>query len=526
MKKQMETETLTSSKEDNDIISMYDAVIEGKLAKLPHGFWGNHEEEVQHRLKLCFRYVVLQKLKIKPQEIPFEVQQSFLIKYKLYSAVYKYQSKRLKELLNDIFPEIRYTDQDEYIINMYVAALEGKITHLPHGFWGDNEDDIQHRLELCIHYLVLQKLKIKPQEILSEVTSPFLMKYKLHYAYKRQSKRLTDLLFDVFPEIGHTDIINVKLPEIVSTDEDIINIYDAALEGKIGQWPNGFWRDKEVLQHRLKLCLRYVVLQKLNIKSHEILSKVKRPFLVKYKLYYAFQLQSKRLTDLLFDVFPEIGHTDEHVVNNILHGVESTDEEIINIYDAAIEGKIDKLPRNFWGNHEEEVQRRFKLCFRYVVLQKLKIAPQEILSEVTNPFLIRYKLDYVVYKRQSKRLSELLLDIFPEIRDQKEYVVNIILPEKESTDEDIINVYDAAIEGKLTQLPHGFWGNDEEEVQHRLKLCLRHVVLQKLNMKPQEIHSEVKRPFLIKYKLYYYAYRRQSKGLKELLSDTFPEIDN
>ncbi|MBP1309042.1 regulator of sigma D [Paenibacillus sp. 1182] len=521
----METKDIATSKEDQDTIDIYDAVIEGKIGRFPPGFWGNHEDDIQHRLKLCLRYVVLQKLKINPQEILSEVTTSFLIKHKLYNAVYKQQSKGFKELLNDIFPEIRYTDQDEYIINNYDGTIEGKITHLPQGFWGDNEENIRHRLKLCLRYVVLQKLKIKPQEILSEVTSPFLMKYKLHYAYKRQSKRLTDLLFDVFPEIGHKDIINVKLPEIVSTDEDIINIYDAALEGKIGEWPYGFWRDKEVLQHRLKLCLRYVVLQKLNMQPHEILLKVKRPFLVKYKLYYAFQLQSKRIADLLFDVFPELGNKKEHVVKKILPGSESTDEDIINMYDAAIEGKIAKLPRNFWGK-EDVFQHRFKLCFRYVVLQKLKIAPHEILSEVTPPFLIQYKLDHVVYRRQSKRLTDLLFDIFPEIRDQKEYVVNIILPEKEYTDEDIINVYDAAIEGKLAQLPHGFWGNDEEEVQHRLKLCLRHIVQQKLNMKPQEILSEVTRPFLIQYKLYHGAYLRQSKELKELLGDTFPEIDN
>ncbi|MBP1309044.1 archaellin [Paenibacillus sp. 1182] len=480
---------------DEEIINIYDAAIEGKLAHFPKGFWGNHEEEVMHRLKLSLRYVVLQKLKIHPQDILLEVTSLFLSKYKLDYVVYQLQSKGLQELLIDVFPEIEF--ENKAIINLYNAAIEGKLTRFPRGFWGNHEEEVQHRLKLCLRYLVLEKLKIKPENILLRVQQPFLIKYKLHQAvYKRQSKGLQELLIDVFPEIGHKNIISVKLPENGYTDEVIINIYDAAIEGKLAQLPNGFWgKNEEEVQHRLQLCLRYLVLEKLKIKPHEILLRVQKPFLVKYKLdYVVYQRQFKGLRELLMNIFPEI---------------EFEDKDIIEVFDAAIEGESAQLPRGFWGKHEEEVLHRLQLCLRYLVLEKLKIKPHEILLRVQKPFLVKYKLDYVVYQRLSKRLQALLSDIFPEI---------------EYTDEDIINRYDAVIEGRLDRFPHGFWGKEEEEVQHRLKLCLRHVVLQKLNMEPEDILLRVKRPFLRKYKLDYVVYQLQSKGLQELLIDVFPEI--
>ncbi|ADO59796.1 DUF4046 domain-containing protein [Paenibacillus polymyxa] len=469
--------------QDEEIINIYDAALEGRLAQFPQGFWGNPEEEVQHRLKLCLRYLVLEKLKIPPHEILLEVTWLFLSKYKLNYAVYQLQSKGLQELLIDVFPEIEFENKE--IINLYNAAIEGKLTRFPRGFWGNHEEEVQHRLKLCLRYLVLEKLKIKPENILLRVQQPFLMKYKLHQVvYKRQSKGLQELLMHIFPEI-----------EIES--EDIIDVYDAAIEGKLAQLPNGFWgKHEEEVQHRLQLCLRYLVLEKLKIKPHEILLRVQKPFLVKYKLdYVVYQRQSKGLRELLMNIFPEI---------------EFEDKDIIEVFDAAIEGESAQWPRGFWGKHEEEVQHRLQLCLRYLVLEKLKIKPHEIRLRVQKPFLVKYKLDYVVYQRQSKRLQELLSDIFPEI---------------EYTDEDIINMYDAVIEGRLAQFPHGFWGKEEEEVQHRLKLCLRHVVLQKLNMEPQEILSEVKTSFLMKYKLFHCVYERQTKGLDELLKEAFPEID-
>ncbi|ADO59795.1 DUF4046 domain-containing protein [Paenibacillus polymyxa] len=492
----MEAGTISSFKEDQDIINVHDRLIDGKIARLPRNFWGNNEV-AEHRLKLCLRHVVLQKLNMEPEEILSEVTQTFLINYKLFNAVYKCQSKRLQEFLIDTFPEIEYGDKE--IINIYDAAIEGKIERFPKSFWGEGKV-FQRRLKLCLRYVVLQKLEIAPQEILLKVTTTFLIKYKLfNVIYQRQTKGLTDLLMDMFPEIRYTD-------------EEIINIYDAAIEGKIARLPKGFWGNHEDdIQYRLKLCLRYVVLQKLKMQPQEILIKVQSPFLVKYKLdYVIYQRQSKGLQELLIDIFPEIGYKEK-------------DEEILNVYDATIEGKLAKLPKGFWGSHEEEVQHRLKLCLRYVVLQKLKIAPQEILLEVTSPFLMKYKLFNGVYQHQSKGLRDLLINIFPEIEHGDGHNINNILSEKQSTDEEIINMYDAALAGKLAQMPPGFWGNHEGEVQHRLKLCLRYVVLQKLNMKPHEIHMRVQKKFLIQYKLYY-AHQRQPKGIKELLIDVFPEI--
>ncbi|MBP1309043.1 hypothetical protein JOD82_002063 [Paenibacillus sp. 1182] len=507
----METGTISSFKEDQDIINIYDRLIEGKIARLPRNFWGNNEV-AEHRLKLCLRHVVLQKLNMEPEEILSEVTQTFLINYKLFSVVYKCQSKGLQEFLIDTFPEIEYGDKA--IINMYDAALEGKIARLPRSFWG-KEEVFQHRLKLCLRYVVLQKSKLAPQEILLKVTTSYLIKNKLfNVIYQRQTKGLTDLLMDIFPEIGYSveRNINTILSEKQSTDEEIINVYDAAIEGKIAKLPHGFWgTHEEEVQDRLKLCLRYVVLQKLKMLPHEILIKVQSPFLEKYKFdYVIYQRQSKGLKELLIDVFPEIGYIDK-------------DEEIIKVYDAAIEGKLAQLPHGFWGTHEEEAQHRLKLCLRYVVLQKLKIAPQEIPSEVTSSFLMKYKLFKGVYQHQSKGLRDLLINIFPEIEHTDEHHINNILPEIEYTDEEIIDMYEAALQGKLAQMPPGFWGNHEGEVQHRLKLCLRYVVLQKLNIKPHEIHLRVQKKFLIKYKLFY-AHQCQSKGLKELLMDVFPEI--
>ncbi|ADO59481.1 DUF4046 domain-containing protein [Paenibacillus polymyxa] len=497
----MKTGTIVSFKEDQDIIDMYDAVIEGKIARLPKGFWGNHEEEIQHRLKLCFRYVVLHKLKIQPQEILYGETTSFLKKYKLFNIVYQRQTKGLKKLLNDIFPEIGYQDED--IISMYNAVIEGELPQLPNGFWGNDEEEVQHRLKLCLRYIVLQKLKMKPHEILFKVKRMFLAKYSLyHGVYHRQSKGLTELLNDTFPEIGYV------LPGMEYQDEEIINTYDAVLEGKLAQLPPGFWGNyEEEVQHRLKLCLRYVVLQKLKIHPQEILFVVKKQFFMKYMLFYAHKRQSKGITELLNDTFPEIGYTDE---------------DIINIYDAATVGKLTNLPRSFWGE-DEVFQHRFKLCFRYIVLQKLKMKPYEIHLRVTDSFLKKYKLSYCVYQRQSKGLEELLNDIFPEVGYTDEHNINNIIPEVEYTDESIINMYDAALKGEIVRLPKGFWGHNKEDNLHRLILCLRYVVLQKLKMKPHEILLEVKRPFLMKYKLYY-AHQRQSKGLNELLIEVFPEI--
>lgn len=90
-------------------------------------------------------------------------------------------------------------------------------------------------------------------------------------------------------------------------------------------------------------------------------------------------------------------------------------QTIIEIYKSILSGRTNRFPNYTWESEEESIQI-FKVCFRYLVTERLKFDREELISKLNANFIFKYKLSTPFSNFLSSNPYKAVTIAFPEWR--------------------------------------------------------------------------------------------------------------
>ncbi|MBU3157885.1 DUF4046 domain-containing protein [Clostridium estertheticum] len=113
---------------------------------------------------------------------------------------------------------------------------------------------------------------------------------------------------------------------------DDIDIYELLLQGRILNFPSGFWANRSVAEakHVAIKLLKYLIDEKLKLNKTDVKREVSKMFLTKYKLHTASKLFGRSAIRYVICTYPDVHY-------------------------QPWQFKLDKVPKSYWANEENRV---------------------------------------------------------------------------------------------------------------------------------------------------------------------------
>jgi hypothetical protein len=183
-----------------DTLTVYMEILEGKRNRFPHGTWDPCLFDGMQNFMKCFRYLVIDVLKLTRKEILRDIDsKKFFSKYKLTSGLC---------MLFDGSP---------------FAAIEYSFPELKINFWEmkrcpSNKWDFA-TVRQAVRWLFIDELKMDKQSILQiSDYNKFLEAYGMKYMLRRAFNILT---IKHKRDVNFVDLFNYTFPEFQFTKEDL-----------------------------------------------------------------------------------------------------------------------------------------------------------------------------------------------------------------------------------------------------------------------------------------------------------------
>ncbi|HEY8889351.1 MAG TPA: DUF4046 domain-containing protein [Clostridium sp.] len=120
--------------------------------------------------------------------------------------------------------------------------------------------------------------------------------------------------------------------QINFTNLDDIGIYELLLQGRIPNFPSGFWANRSVEESKdvaIKL-LKYLIDERLKFNKEDVKREISKMFLTKYKLHTASKLFGRSAIRYITCTYPEVEY-------------------------MPWQFKHDKVPQNYWTQEENRI---------------------------------------------------------------------------------------------------------------------------------------------------------------------------
>ncbi|MCB2305611.1 DUF4046 domain-containing protein [Clostridium estertheticum] len=182
------------------------------------------------------------------------------------------------------------------------------------------------------------------------------------------------------------------------TDLDDIEIYELVLQGRIPNFPSGFWvnRSEEEAKHVAIKLLKYLIDERLKFNKKDVKTEVSKMFLTKYKLHTASKLFGRSAIRYIINAYPEAGYLPWQFKHDKVPQSYWTDEQnrvnaLKYIFEVEMKWGIEDVKEKLtWGVFEENglgsLHYYYPSLFRIIkAVYKNEISPWEIAnSEVPN----------------------------------------------------------------------------------------------------------------------------------------------
>lgn len=191
-----------------------------------------------------------------------------------------------------------YNKKFNYEIFTYNQLLAGELkTFSPYFF---NKKYRKKRITNLIMYLVEQKLKITPEEALTQVKKSTIKQYKLTSILKYIEKPveledndLSYVIYYAYPEL-----------EPPTQKELSISYYKKVLNNEKRNFPKNYFSDGLKGEERAKYCVQYLCEEVLKLEKKDIPEELTVEVLTKYKLKILLTAIYFSMHDLIINVYP------------------------------------------------------------------------------------------------------------------------------------------------------------------------------------------------------------------------------
>jgi len=248
------------------------------------------------------------------------------------------------------------------------------------------------------------------------------------------------------------------------TNLDDIEIYELLLQGRILNFPAGFWvnrNQKEATDVAIKL-LRYLIDEKLKFNEEDVKKDVSKMFLTKYKLHTASKLFGRSAIRYITCAFPDAQY-------------------------QPWQFKHDKVPQSYWTHEENRIN-----ALKYVFEIELKWSIDEI----------KQNLNWKVIKAQGLLT---LHAYYPSIHK----LCNVIYP-------GVIRPWELS----QAEVSDFFW-NDRKNRKEAVTWLVR----EKLKLNHKQIPSKLKKEHFLQYGLSGLLCNQYSCSVKKAINETFKRIE-
>jgi hypothetical protein len=245
------------------------------------------------------------------------------------------------------------------------------------------------------------------------------------------------------------------------TNLDDIEIYELLLQGRIPNFPSGFWsnRSEEDAKDVAIKLLKYLIDEKLKFNKEDVKRELSKVLLTKYKLHTASKLFGRSAIRYIICAYPEVGYQPWQFMH-------------------------DKVPENYWTQEKNRID-----ALKYVFEVELQLSLDDI----------KEKLNWEIMREHG---------LFTLVS----YYHNLY------------NICDALYPGKIKpwELRHSevsdyFWQN----ISNR-KMAVRWLVQEKLKLKYTQVSSRLRKEHFSQYGLSALFFNEYNGSIKRVIKEAFP----
>ena len=155
-----------------------------------------------------------------------------------------------------------------------------------------------------------------------------------------------------------------KILKVNLTNSDDVEMYELLLQGRIANFPLGFWADRSAEGAKdvaIKL-LKYLIDERLKFSIEDVKRELSKTFLTKYKLHTASKLFGRSAIRYIICTYPDVGYKPWQFMH-------------------------DKVPRRYWTQEEDRVD-----ALKYLFEVEMQWNIEDVKEKLSWDVLERYGL--------------------------------------------------------------------------------------------------------------------------------------